>query len=171
MAAIWISDRYTENYKLYRIPQDGEVEGYALIFSCENSNITTCCWTTVARRMLDPTRKKIPHVQGQRRSPSKIVGRAIIHLESNPIPTRDAQRAQTKPCVHQETPQRLNQTWLWVFECLLQRYRSAVACQGQGLWVQPTWVRHKHSWRRSPLTPTESLQNLHRTGETDTWRA
>ena len=52
--------------------------------------------------------KKIPHVQGQRRSPSKMVGGAQSHLESNPIPARDAQRAQTKPCVHQETPQRLS---------------------------------------------------------------
>ena len=25
--------------------------------------------------------------------------------------------------------------------------------QGQGLWVQQTWVWHKPSWRRSPLTP------------------
>ena len=24
---------------------------------------------------------------------------------------------------------------------------------GQGLWVQQTWVWHKPSWRRSPLTP------------------
>ena len=42
--------------------------------------------------------KKIPHVQGQRRSPNKMVGGAKSHLESNPIPTRDTQRAQTKPC-------------------------------------------------------------------------
>ena len=33
---------------------------------------------------------------------------------------------QTKPCVHQETPQRLNQTCLWVFGCLLWSYGSAV---------------------------------------------
>ena len=46
--------------------------------------------------------KNISHFQGQRRSPSKTVGGAKSHLESNPIPTRDAQRAQTKPCVHQD---------------------------------------------------------------------
>ena len=40
--------------------------------------------------------KKIPHIQGQRKSPSKVVGGAKSHLESNPIPTRDAQRAQKK---------------------------------------------------------------------------
>ena len=40
---------------------------------------------------------------------------------------------QTKPCVHQETPQRLSQTWLWVFGCLLWSYGSAVDCpKGRG---------------------------------------
>ena len=38
--------------------------------------------------------KKIPHIQGQRRSSSKTVGGVNSHLESNSIPTRDVQRAQ-----------------------------------------------------------------------------
>ena len=29
-----------------------------------------------------------------------MVGGTKLHLKSNPIPTRDAQMAQTKPCVH-----------------------------------------------------------------------
>ena len=37
--------------------------------------------------------------------------------------------------------------------------------RGQGLWVQQTWVWNKPSWRRSPLTPPQSRQNLHRTGK------
>ena len=65
-----------------------------IFFSCENSKTTTPCWTTVDWRMLDPT-KKIPHVQGPRRSPSKMAVGVKLHLESNPLPTRDAQRAQT----------------------------------------------------------------------------
>ena len=53
-------------------------------------------------------RKKTPHVQQQRISPSKVEGGEKSHLESNPIPTRDTRRSQTKPCVHQdpEPPQR-----------------------------------------------------------------
>ena len=43
--------------------------------------------------------------------------------------------------------------------------------QGQGPWVQQTWVWHKPSWRRLPLTPPQSYQDLHRTGERDSWRA
>ena len=56
--------------------------------------------------------KKYTHVQRQRRSLSKMIGGGKLHLESNPIHIRDIQRAQTKPCVHQETPQRLSQTCL-----------------------------------------------------------
>ena len=40
-----------------------------------------------------------------------------------------------------------------------------------GLPQEQTWVCHKPSWRSSPVTPPQSHQNLHRTGETDTWRA
>ena len=38
--------------------------------------------------------EEIPHIQGQRRSPKKMVGGAKSSLESSPIPARDAQRAQ-----------------------------------------------------------------------------
>ena len=40
--------------------------------------------------------KKIPHIQGQRRDPSKMVRWAKSHLESDLIPTRDAWRAQRR---------------------------------------------------------------------------
>ena len=35
--------------------KDGGVEKYALIFSCKNIKITTICWTTIDRRMLEST--------------------------------------------------------------------------------------------------------------------
>ena len=102
---------------------------------------------------------KIPYFQGQRRSHSKMVGGVKSHLESNSIPIRDAWRAQTKPCAHQnqETPQKLSQACVWVFEYLLQRYGSAVAChRGSGSQCSRPGshsVWHKPSWRRSWLTP------------------
>ena len=70
--------------------------------------------------------EKIPHAQWQRRNSSKMVGGAKLHLESNPITTRDTWRAQTTLSVHQETLQRLRQTCFWVFECL------SVSCGGMG---------------------------------------
>ena len=42
------------------VEEDGGVEGGALIFSRENAKITTLCWTTIDRRMLDPTTKRYP---------------------------------------------------------------------------------------------------------------
>ena len=67
--------------------------------------------------------KKRPHVQGQRKSPSKMVGGAKSCLESNPIPTRDSWRAQTNlVCTRTQIPCR---DWARpVCECLLWRYGS-----------------------------------------------
>ena len=116
-----------------QICQDGSKEGSSLIFSCENSKITTRCWTTTERRMLGPTKKKIPQVPGQRRNPSQMVGGEKSSLESNPIQATEARRAQRKTAVHQETQQRLRQTCLWVFLFLLWSYGSALTChRGRG---------------------------------------
>ena len=88
-----------------------------VIFSCENSKVATCCKTTIGRRMLDPTKNRYPTSKGKGDAPSKMVGGAKSHLESNPMPARDTWRAQTKPCVYQGpgAPQRLTRP---AFECL-----------------------------------------------------
>ena len=64
-----------------------------------------------------------------------MLGGAKLHLESRLTPTRDAQRAETTPCVHQdpETTQRLSQT---VFESPMEVPVSSGLPQGQGLGVQ-----------------------------------
>ena len=132
------------------LPEDGGVEGHVLIFSCENSKIATDCWIAIDRKVLDPIKKKIPQVQGQGRSPNKMVGGGILSLESNNIPTRDAQKAQTKPCVHStQGPHKwLSQTYIQASEHLLWRHGSSVAfpgdrasgCSGPGrhsVWAPP----------------------------------
>ena len=43
------------------INQDGGVEGRALTPSCENTRITTSCWTIINRKTLELTKKDIPH--------------------------------------------------------------------------------------------------------------
>ena len=60
--------------------------------------------------------EEISHIQGLRRSPSKMVGRVKSHLESNPIPARDAQSTQTY-LVHTKT-QRSHRT---IFGYLLRK--------------------------------------------------
>ena len=56
-------------------------------------------------------------------------------------------------CAHQdpEIPQRLRQNCVGMSPVEVQA--SSGLPQGQGLWVPQTWVWHKHSWRRLPLTP------------------
>ena len=41
--------------------QDGGVEGRALTPSCENTRITTSCWTVIDRKTLELTKKDTPH--------------------------------------------------------------------------------------------------------------
>ena len=57
-----------------------------------------------------------------------------------------------KLCVPQDpkTPQRLRLNCVWLSPEEIQV--SSVLPQVQGLWVQQTWVWHKPSWKRSPLT-------------------
>ena len=67
--------------------------------------------------------EKIPHAQGQR-SPSKMVGGVNMHLESNAIPTRDAQRV--KQTIYAPGPRDPTETKTEL--CL------TVCCGGAGRW-------------------------------------
>ena len=110
-----------------------------------------------------PAKKHTTHPRAKEKI-NKTLGGAKSCLESNPVPARDVWRAQAKACVHQdsEARQRLSQTCLLVFECLLQRHGSAVTCHGDrgsgcsrpgscSMW-------HKPSWRKLPLAPPQSHQ-------------
>ena len=41
------------------------------LISCENSKVTTRCWITINRRMLDPTRKRYPTSTGKGEAPAR----------------------------------------------------------------------------------------------------
>ena len=78
------------------------------------------------------------HIQGQRRNPRKMVGGAKLHLESNPIPSRDAQGAQINlVCSRTKRPHTLRQNCVWVSPMEVQVNSGLL--QRQGLWVQQTW--------------------------------
>ena len=51
--------------------QDGGLEGRVLLFSWKNSKITTCCWTTFDRKMLNPTKKRYPTSKGKGEAPAR----------------------------------------------------------------------------------------------------
>ena len=95
--------------------EDGQLEGHAHIFSCENSKIATCCWTSIDRRMLDPTKIDTPHSRAKEK-PQQDGRRAKIAFRFKRL------ICQRHSCMHQnaETP-------YWprpAFEC------SPVSCGG-----------------------------------------
>ena len=53
------------------VEEDGRVEGCVLIFSCENSKITTPCWTTIDRRMLHSTKIRYTMSKGKGVAPAR----------------------------------------------------------------------------------------------------
>ena len=109
--------------------QNSSLEGHVLNFPFKNSKIATTCLTTIDRRMLDLTKKKIPRIQGQRRSPNNTVGREQLHLKSNLRPARDAQRLRNQTCAHQDRREGAVTTTDWTgpaFAC------SSVSCGGSG---------------------------------------
>ena len=50
--------------------QDGRLEGRVLIF-CKNYKIATPCWTTINRRMLDPSPQQYPASKGKGEAPKR----------------------------------------------------------------------------------------------------
>ena len=108
-----------------------------------------------------PRAKKKQQKEGRR---DKIASRIKPYTHQRQL------EGSNKPCVHQdpETPQRPSQNCVGVSPVEVQV--SSGLPQGQGLWVQQTWVWHKPSSRRSPLTPPQSCQNL-QDWEIDSWRA
>ena len=132
------------------------------------TKIIASCWTTINRRMLDPIKKEIPCIQGQRRSPNKMVGGTQSRFKSNLRPARDNRRAKTKPCVprtkgkEQQPPQETEPDCLWVFECLVQRYGSqwpATEPWGCSVWPRSSWRRRCYPYYRATEQTTPKLEN------------
>ena len=102
--------------------------------------------------------EEIPHVQGQRRSPRKTVGKISFRIKPHTL--QRCPEGSNIPYVLQdsEIPQRLRQNCVWVSpEKVLV---SSGPLWGQGLWVQQTWVWHKPSWRRPPLTHHRARETI-----------
>ena len=74
--------------------------------------------------------KKMPHNPRAKEKPQKDRRNGKIMFRIKPHTRQRCLEGSNKPCVHQdpETPQRLSQTYLSVFECLLLRYGSPVVC-------------------------------------------
>ena len=133
--------------------QDGGVEGHALIFSCENSKITTLCWTTIDRKKLDPTKKKdIPHPRAKEKSQQDSRRGKIMFRIKPHTGQRCSESSNKTLCVPGDPTETEPDLSLSVWVSPAEVWVSSGLPQGQRLLVQHTWVWHKPFWRRSPLT-------------------
>ena len=64
--------------------KNGGVEGRALTPSCENTRITTSCWTIIDRKTLELTKKDTTHPKTKEK-PQWDSRRGAITVKSNPI--------------------------------------------------------------------------------------
>ena len=134
--------------------QDGRVERRAFILSCENSKITTCCWKTIDKRMLEHT-KKDTLCSRAKKKPQQDGRRGETAFRIKPHISHRYLVGSKKPCAHQdpEIPQRLNENCIWVSPA--EVWVSNGLLQGQRLWVQQTQV-----WDiSSTIEPPEFMQD------------
>ena len=151
----WLSvDTLLMISKPYRYKtQDGGVEGCELISPARTPKLQLTAEQPLTEERWIPPEKDSP-CQRVKEKAQQDGRRGKLHWDSNPLYARHAKRAQAT-LVHNRSqlPQRLSQICLWVFECLLQRHRSAVAYRmGRGSACSrpgspSTW--HKPPWRRS----------------------
>ena len=100
--------------------------------------------------MLEQLWGDTPHPRAKEK-PQQDGRRGEIAFRIKPHTCQRCSEGSKIPCPYQDP--RPHRDWdRTVFGCLLWRYGSAVDCWGQELWVQQTWVWHKPSWRRLPLT-------------------
>ena len=138
--------------------QDGRVEGCALIFSCEVSKKTTCYWTIIDRRMLDPTKKDTPCPRSKEKPQQdcrrdEIMFRIKPHTCQRCLEGSNRSLCAPGPGYPTETEPNLPLS-AWVSPVEVQA--NSGLCRGRGSgWSRPGShsVLHKDSWRRSPLTP------------------
>ena len=118
------------------------VEGRALISPVRTPKLQLAAEQPLTGECWIPPKKKIPHIQGQRRSPSEMAGGAKSCLETNPIPARDAQKSHPNPCIQQgtETPQETEADLpLYGWVSPVEAQISTGLPQGQELWLQRSW--------------------------------
>ena len=92
--------------------------------------------------------------------PQQDSRRGEFMLKIKPYFLQAHSESSNKPSENQNpgTPQRLRQNCVWV--CPVEVQVGGGLPQGQGLWVQQTWVWHKPSWRRSPSSEVQFSRSV-----------
>ena len=130
-----------QNRRMYAHLLMWELQNYNLLLKSSIGE----CWIPPKKDTPHPRAKEKPQQDGRRGKMSFRIKRHTLQrsLEgSNKTLCARGDPTETEP----DLP--LN-VWVSPVEVRV----SSGLLQGQGLWVQQTWVWHKCSWRRSPLTP------------------
>ena len=135
-----------------------------------NTKSATSFWKPLTGECWIPPKKDPPHLRAKEKAPQddrkgtvtlkikfhtcqRFLEDANNQDQGKPGPLCQPGPRESSSDLHEI----LSQTYLWVFECLLQRHRSAVAChmdRGSGC-SSPRRLSmwYKSSWRRLPLAP------------------
>ena len=132
-----------------------------------NTESATSFWTPLTGECWIPPKKDTPHLRAKEKaSPDNRRGAVTLKIKSHTCQrcSKGTNKALCQPGPRKaaDLHEILSQTCLWVFECLLQRHTSAVACHVDrgsccsspgrlSLW-------YKSSWRRLQLAPQQSHQ-------------
>ena len=135
---------------------------YMCVCVCVCLCVCVCVFIYIYTYTACPREKEKPKKDGRR---GKITFRIKPH--TCPRCSEGSNKTLCTPGPRKPTETRKNCVWVSPAEVQV----SSGLLHGQKLWVQYTWVWHKTSCRRSPLTPPYSIWNLNRAGETDSWRA
>ena len=127
--------------------QDGGVEGHALTPSCENTRITTSCWTIIDRKTLELTRKDTSHPKTKEK-PQWDGRRGAITVKSNHI---------TAGWV----THRLENTYTTEVHPLEWRFWAPSQVPNLGVWKQEEESLENQTLKASGIW----LQDFNRTGE------
>ena len=142
--------------------QDGRIKGCTLIFPARTPKSQTVAKQPLTGKCWIPPKKDTPHTRAKEK-PQQDDRRGTVTFK---VKSQTSQRCSEGTNKTLCTPgprewvsdfhKRLNQTWLWVFECILQRHSSAVTCVELGTLAATDlkdMVWHAFIWRISPLDP------------------
>ena len=125
--------------------QDGGVEGHVLTAPARTPKLQLAAEQPSTGEGWIPPEKDTPHPRAKEK------------------PQQDSRRGEIAFGIKAHTHQTPSQNCVWASPAEVQV--SSGLLQRRGLWEQHTWVCHEPSWNKSPLTPPQSRQNLHRTGK------
>ena len=139
--------------------QNGGVERCVLIFSCENSKIATHCWTTINRRMLEPTKNDTSWPRTKWKSQQDGRRREIALRIKPHTNQRGLEGSDKTLCIPGPRDPTETEPEQPLSVCLLQRHGSAVACRRDRVSGYSKPGSHRVTYHRAAKQKIHKLEN------------